>query len=114
MAWRPPRKATTSWTGIWATTVATNAIVTWTTEYYGLAVAALRREGRPVDDDLLAHIWPSHHANVNFYGTHSVDIDGRAGQARRRRLPAAAAARRGPLCAGLTTRGTQLTLCFIE
>ncbi|MEU1482142.1 hypothetical protein [Streptomyces sp. NPDC005760] len=24
----------------------------------------------------MAHIWPSHHADVNFYGTHSVDIDG--------------------------------------
>ncbi len=38
---------------------------TWTTEYYG----------RPIDEEVLVHIWPSHHANVNFYGTHSVDID---------------------------------------
>ncbi len=22
------------------------------------------------------HIWPSHHENVHFYGTHSVDVDG--------------------------------------
>ncbi len=22
------------------------------------------------------HIWPSHHENVPFYGTHSVDVDG--------------------------------------
>jgi hypothetical protein len=21
-------------------------------------------------------VWPSHHENVNFYGTHSVDVDG--------------------------------------
>jgi hypothetical protein len=35
----------------------------------------LRRAGRPIDDDPLAHIWPSHHSNVNFYGTHPVDID---------------------------------------
>ncbi|MEV1319690.1 hypothetical protein AB0J14_26835 [Micromonospora arborensis] len=34
----------------------------------------IRVDGK--NDDLLAHIWPSHHANVNFYGTHSVDIDG--------------------------------------
>jgi hypothetical protein len=60
---------------MWCLTVATNAIVTWTTEYNGLAVTALRRTGRPIDDDVLAHIWPSHHANVNFYGTHTVDID---------------------------------------
>jgi hypothetical protein len=28
---------------MWCLTLATNAIVTWTTEYHGLAVAALRR-----------------------------------------------------------------------
>ena len=61
---------------MWCLTLATNAIVIWTTEYYGLAITALRRGGRRIDDNLLAHIWPSHHANVNFYGTHSVDIDG--------------------------------------
>ncbi len=22
------------------------------------------------------HIWPTHHENVHFYGTHSVDVDG--------------------------------------
>lgn len=27
-------------------------------------------------NDVLAHIWPGHHANVNFQGTHTVDIDG--------------------------------------
>lgn len=56
---------------MWCLTVATNAIVTWTTEYYGLAISALRTAGRQVDDDLVAHIWPSHHENVNFYGTHA-------------------------------------------
>lgn len=60
---------------MWCLTLATNAIVTWTTEYYGLAVTTLRNTGRSVDDDVLAHIWPSHHANVNIYGTHSLDID---------------------------------------
>jgi hypothetical protein len=39
-------------------------------------VGALRRAGRQVDDEVLAHIWPTHHENVHFYGTHSVDIDG--------------------------------------
>jgi hypothetical protein len=33
---------------MWCLTLATNAIVTWTTEYYGLAVAALHRGGRPL------------------------------------------------------------------
>jgi hypothetical protein len=54
-------------------TVDTNAIVCWSTEYHGLAVGALRRDGRLVDE-VLAHIWPTHHENVHFYGTHSVDI----------------------------------------
>jgi hypothetical protein len=56
--------------------IGTNAIVTWTTEDHGLAVAALRRGGRWIDDEVLAHIRPTHHENVHFYGTHSVDIDG--------------------------------------
>ncbi|WP_349877130.1 Tn3 family transposase [Micromonospora sp. HUAS YX12] len=65
---------------MWCLTLATNAIVCWSTEYHGLAVGALRRDGRQVDDEVLAHIWPTHHANVHFYGTHSVDIDGELAQ----------------------------------
>ncbi|MGH3259306.1 MAG: Tn3 family transposase, partial [Streptosporangiaceae bacterium] len=61
---------------MWCLTLATNAIVTWTTEYHGLAVATLRRAGRYIDDAVLAHIWPTHHESVHFYGTHSVDVDG--------------------------------------
>jgi Tn3 transposase DDE domain len=45
---------------MWCLTLATNAVVTWTTEYHGLAVTALRRAGRDIDDALLAHIWPTH------------------------------------------------------
>ena len=38
--------------------------------------------------EVLAHVWPIRHENVNFYGTHSIDIDEvGAGQARRRRVP---------------------------
>ncbi len=61
---------------MWCLTLATNAVVTWTTEYHGLAVTALRRAGRDIDNAVLAHIWPTHHENVHFYGTHSVDVDG--------------------------------------
>ena len=75
---------------MWCLTLATNAIVCWSTEYHGLGVAALRRTGRDVDDEVLAHIWPTHHENVHFYGTHSVDIDGER-SARHQWLPAAAA-----------------------
>jgi TnpA family transposase len=61
---------------MWCLTIATNAIVCWMTEYHGLAVVALRDAGRQVDDEVLAHIWPTHHENVHLYGTHTVDIDG--------------------------------------
>jgi hypothetical protein len=67
---------------MWCLTLATNAIVCWSTEYHGLAVGALRAGGRIVDDEVLAHIWPTHHENVHFYGTHAVavDIDGELAQ----------------------------------
>jgi hypothetical protein len=63
-----------------------------------LAVTALRRAGRDVDDAVLAHIWPTHHENVHFYGTHSVDVDGELAKLdadgyRPLRTPALAAAR---------------------
>ncbi len=45
-----------------------------------IRLAALRRTGRQVDDEALAHIWPTRHENVHFYGTHSVDIDGELAQ----------------------------------
>jgi hypothetical protein len=61
---------------MWCLTLATNAIVTWMTEYHGLAVAALRGGGRHIDEEVLAHVWPSHHENVHFYGTHTIDLAG--------------------------------------
>ncbi|WP_035838612.1 Tn3 family transposase [Kitasatospora azatica] len=59
----------------WCLTLLTNAVVTWTTEYYGLAIAQMRAEGRAVDDELLAHISPAHSENVNFFGTINVEVD---------------------------------------
>ncbi len=61
---------------MWCLAVATNASLPGAPSYYGLAVTALRRADRPSNDEVSAHIWPSHHANVNFYGTRAVDIDG--------------------------------------
>ena len=60
---------------MWCLTLATNAIVCWMSEYLGLAVAALRATGRHIDDETLAHVWPTHHENVLLYGTYTVDID---------------------------------------
>jgi hypothetical protein len=39
-------------------------------------LTALRRSGRDIGDAVLAHIWPTHHENIHFYGTHSVDVAG--------------------------------------
>jgi TnpA family transposase len=59
----------------WCLTLATNAVIAWTTEYYGLAVDQMRRTGRRVDDDVLAHISPAHSENINFFGAIEVDVD---------------------------------------
>ena len=53
----------------------TNAVVTWTTEYYSLAVKQLRADGRQVPDELLAHISPGHSDNINFFGVINVGIE---------------------------------------
>ncbi|MFC4899487.1 Tn3 family transposase [Streptosporangium amethystogenes subsp. fukuiense] len=59
----------------WCLTVLTNAVITWTTEYYQLAVKNLRADGRDVPDELLAHISPAHSENVNFFGVITVDVE---------------------------------------
>lgn len=64
----------------WCLTLVTNAVIAWTTEYYGLAIESMRRTGRHVDDDVLAHISPVHSENINFFGAIEVDIDGELAQ----------------------------------
>ncbi|WP_267313243.1 Tn3 family transposase [Allosaccharopolyspora coralli] len=54
----------------------TNAVSTWTTEYYGLAVASMRRSGRRIGDEVLAKISPAHIENINFFGA----VDGELAQ----------------------------------
>jgi hypothetical protein len=44
-------------------------------EYYGLAVAEIRVQGRQVEDEVLAHISPAHSENVNLFGTIAVDVE---------------------------------------
>lgn len=66
---------------MWCLTLATNAIVCWSTEYHGLGVAALRRDGRDVGDEALAHIWPTLTTRTcTSTALHSVDIDGELAQ----------------------------------
>jgi TnpA family transposase len=42
----------------WCLRLLTNSVVTWTTEYCGLAIAQMPAEGRAVDDELLARTSP--------------------------------------------------------
>ncbi|OKI28587.1 hypothetical protein A6A25_30700 [Saccharothrix sp. CB00851] len=51
-------------------------MIAWTTEYYGLAVESLRRSGRRVEDEVLAHISPAHSENINSFGAIEVDVEG--------------------------------------
>lgn len=64
----------------WCLTLVTNAVVNWTTEYYGLAVASMRAAGRRVDDEVLAHVSPAHSENINFFGSIDADIEGELAQ----------------------------------
>ena len=56
-------------------TLATNAVVAWTTEYYTRGLDYLRSTGRTIDDAHLQHIWPTHHENISFHGIHHLDIE---------------------------------------
>lgn len=52
----------------WCLTLAANAVITWTAEHYGIAADQMRRQGRRIDDEVLAHISPARSANINFFG----------------------------------------------
>jgi TnpA family transposase len=60
----------------WCLTLVTNAVVAWTTEYYGLAVDSMRAAGRRIDDEVLAHISPANSENISLFGAIEVDIEG--------------------------------------
>ncbi len=64
----------------WSLTLVTNAVVAWSTEYYGLTVDSMRAAGRHIDDDVLAHISPAHSENINFFGAIEVAIEGELAQ----------------------------------
>ncbi|MEU8205629.1 Tn3 family transposase [Streptosporangium sp. NPDC049046] len=59
----------------WCLTVLTNAVITWTTEYYGVAIGELRTQGREIRDELLSFIAFGHRENINFFGFITVDIE---------------------------------------
>jgi hypothetical protein len=53
----------------------TNAVIAWTTEYYGLAIEPMWHTGRRADDGVLAQSSPAHSENINFFGAIEVDVD---------------------------------------
>ena len=59
----------------------TNAVIVWNTVYMAEAVAQLKREGYPVNESDLAHIWPSRYEHINVYGRYHFNIE----EARRRK-----------------------------
>ena len=59
----------------------TNAVILWNTVYIAEAVAQLKREGYPVNESDLAHIWPTRYAHLNVYGQYHFNIE----EARRRK-----------------------------
>lgn len=59
----------------WCRAYLTNAVITWTTEYYGMAIKELRAQCREVRDELLSFIAPGHCENISFFGLIEVDIE---------------------------------------
>jgi TnpA family transposase len=53
----------------------TNAVIVWNTVYMTEAVAQLKREGYPVNESDLAHIWPSRYEHINVYGRYHFNIE---------------------------------------
>jgi len=59
----------------------TNAVILWNTVYMAEAVEQLKREGYPVNENDLPHIWPTRYEHINVYGRYHFNIE----EARRRK-----------------------------
>src|SRR5712691_2996995 len=53
----------------------TNAVILWNTVYMAEAVAQLKREGYPINESDLAHIWPTRYEHINVYGRYHFNIE---------------------------------------
>ena len=53
----------------------TNAVILWNTVSLAEAVAQLKREGYPVNESDLAHIWPTRYAHLHVYGRYHFNIE---------------------------------------
>jgi hypothetical protein len=59
----------------------TNAVILWNTVYMAEVVEQLKREGYPVNESDLAHIWPTRYEHINVYGRYHFNVE--EAQARR-------------------------------
>jgi len=53
----------------------TNAVILWNTVYIAEAVEQLKREGYPVNENDLPHIWPTRYEHINVYGRYHFNIE---------------------------------------
>ena len=53
----------------------TNAVILWNTVYMAAVTEQLKVEGYPVQDSDLAHVWPTRHEHINFYGQYHFNIE---------------------------------------
>ncbi len=53
----------------------TNAVIVWNTIYMQAALDALQREGYPVQEEDLAHLWPARFAHIHNYGNYELNVE---------------------------------------
>ena len=53
----------------------TNAVIVWNTVYMQAALDALQKEGYPVQEEDLAHLWPIRFAHIYRYGKYEFDVE---------------------------------------
>jgi Tn3 transposase DDE domain len=53
----------------------TNAVICWNTVYMAAVVEQLRREGYPIQEQDLAHVWPPRYAHINIYGKYHFNVE---------------------------------------
>ena len=53
----------------------TNAVIVWNTVYMQAALDSIRREGYPVQEEDLAHLWPIRFAHIHRYGKYEFNVE---------------------------------------
>ena len=53
----------------------TNAVIVWNTVYMAAVVEQLKQEGYPVQEQDLAHVWPTRYRHINIYGKYHFNVE---------------------------------------